>query len=74
MNVTLPEVMTVDEVAAYLRIPRGSVYKLAQHGRIPCQKVGRHWRFHRGTIERWLSEPGPSGSRELRSSGSGHGD
>jgi len=67
-------VMTVDEVAEYLRIPRGSVYKLAQRGRIPCQKVGRHWRFHRGTIERWLSEPGPGGSRELRSSGSGHGD
>ena len=30
--------MTVDEVAAYLRIPRGSVYKLAQRGKIPGQK------------------------------------
>jgi excisionase family DNA binding protein len=50
-----PAVMTVEEVAAYLRIPRSSVYKLAQEGRIPCQKVGRHWRFHKAAIDQWLS-------------------
>ena len=54
MDVRLHEVMTVDEVASYLRVPRGSVYKLAQLGRIPCQKVGRHWRFSRGALEMWL--------------------
>jgi len=48
-------VMTVEEVAEYLRIPRSSLYKLAQEGRIPCQKVGRHWRFHRAAIDEWLS-------------------
>jgi excisionase family DNA binding protein len=46
--------MTVGEVAAYLRIPRASVYKLAQKGKIPCQKVGRHWRFRREALEQWL--------------------
>ena len=51
---TLRAVMTVDEVAEYLRIPRASVYKLAQRGRIPCQKVGRHWRFRREAVDRWL--------------------
>lgn len=51
-----PPVMTVDEVAAYLRIPRASVYKLAQKGRIPGQKVGRHWRFRRETIDQWLAK------------------
>jgi len=50
-------VMTVEEVAAYLRIPRSSLYKLAQEGRIPCQKVGRHWRFRREAIDQWLSKP-----------------
>ena len=49
-----PAVMTVEEVAEYLRIPRGSIYKLAQRGGIPCQKVGRHWRFHREHLEGWL--------------------
>ena len=49
-----PPVMTISEVAEYLRIPRGSVYKLAQRGRIPCQKVGRHWRFRREAVDKWL--------------------
>ena len=54
MDEQQPPVMTVDEVAAYLRIPRGSVYKLAQRGKIPGQKVGRHWRFRREAIDGWL--------------------
>jgi excisionase family DNA binding protein len=33
-----------------------SVYKLAQEGRIPCQKVGRHWRFHKAALDAWLSQ------------------
>ncbi len=49
--------MTVEEVADYLRIPKSSVYKLAQEARIPCQKVGRHWRFRRETIDSWLANP-----------------
>ena len=53
-----PPVMTIAEVAEYLRIPLGSAYKLAQRGKIPCQKVGRHWRFRREAVERWLSTPG----------------
>ena len=56
---TLRPVMTVDEVAEYLRIPRASAYKLAQQGRIPCQKVGRHWRFRRETVDKWLDSAPP---------------
>jgi excisionase family DNA binding protein len=48
------DVMTFEEVLAYLRIPRSSLYKLAQEGKIPSQKVGRHWRFRREAIDRWL--------------------
>lgn len=51
-----PEIMTVTEICNYLRIPRSSLYKLAQEGKIPCQKVGRHWRFRREAIDRWLEE------------------
>jgi len=50
----LPEIMTIGEVAQYLRISSSSLYKLAQDGRIPCQKVGRHWRFRKEAIDRWL--------------------
>ena len=37
-----PDVMTFDELMVYLRIPRSSLYKLAQEGKILAQKVGRH--------------------------------
>lgn len=54
MTDTPPPVMTIEEASKYLRIPLSSLYKLAQDGKIPCQKVGRHWRFRRETIDRWL--------------------
>ncbi|RMH50631.1 MAG: DNA-binding protein [Bacteroidetes bacterium] len=49
-------VFTVDDLVAYLRLPKSTVYKLAQEGKIPGQKVGRHWRFRREAIDRWLDE------------------
>lgn len=51
-----PDVLTLNEVAEYLRIPRSTAYKLAQEGKIPGQKVGRHWRFRRAVVERWLGD------------------
>ena len=51
-----PEILTIDEVANYLRVSKSSLYKLAQEGRVPCQKVGRHWRFRKDAIDRWLDE------------------
>lgn len=56
MHTDFPEVMTIGETCRYLRIPRSSLYKLAQEGKIPCQKVGRHWRFRKEAIDRWLEE------------------
>ncbi len=56
------QVLTVEEVASYLRIPKPTVYKLAQEGKIPCKKVGRQWRFHQSAIDHWLS----SGSDALQ--------
>lgn len=55
MDTTRKEVMTIEDVANYLRIPRSSVYKLAQKGDLPGRKVGKHWRFHRGTIADWVA-------------------
>ena len=56
MASNLPEVMNIEETSRYLRVPISSLYKLAQARKIPCQKVGRHWRFRRQAIERWLEE------------------
>lgn len=57
MTENAPEIMTIGETAEYLRISISSLYKLAQESRIPCQKVGRHWRFKREAIDRWLEPP-----------------
>ena len=46
--------MTIDDLARYLQLSKSSLYKLAQEGKVPGQKVGRHWRFKRGTSDRWL--------------------
>jgi len=48
------DVFNIDELADYLKIPKLTLYKLVREGRIPAQKVGRHWRFHKEAIVRWL--------------------
>ncbi len=53
-----PEIMDVEALAAYLRIPRWSVYRLAAVGRLPGAKVGRHWRFHKARVDEWLTGNG----------------
>lgn len=55
MNNELLDIMTIEDVAEYLRIPVSSAYKLAQGGKIPGQKVGRHWSFHRPTLVKWIA-------------------
>jgi excisionase family DNA binding protein len=47
-------VLTIDELVEYLKIAKSTLYKLAQEGRIPAQKVGKHWRFRKAAIDRWL--------------------
>lgn len=50
------DVMTIDELAAYLKLSKSTLYKLAQERKVPGQKVGKHWRFRKETIDRWLDE------------------
>ncbi|MCX6064203.1 MAG: helix-turn-helix domain-containing protein [Chloroflexi bacterium] len=65
MNETFPEIMTISEISIYLRIARSSIYKLAQDGKIPCQKVGRHWRFRREAVDRWLEASFPAPNHKV---------
>ena len=62
------DVLTIEELAAYLKIPKSTLYKLVRKGRIPSQKIGQHWRFRKGAIDHWLeetraNEPGSGGDR-----------
>ena len=44
------EVMSIGELAEYLKISRSTLYKLVQEGRLPGQKLGKRWRFHKDAI------------------------
>lgn len=64
MKKSMSEILTIDELAAYLRIPKSTLYKLAREGKVPSNKIGRHWRFQKRSIDRWLEGqqvvmPGP---------------
>jgi PTS system nitrogen regulatory IIA component len=50
------DILTIEEVAKYLRVSERTVYDWAQKGEIPAGKIGTVWRFKREEIERWVNE------------------
>lgn len=50
------DVLTIDTLAEYLKISKSTLYKLVQDGRLPGQKVGKRWRFHKSAIDDWLRQ------------------
>lgn len=61
--------MTIEEVALYLRLSKDTVYRMAQVGRIPASNVGTQWRFRREDVDQWL-ERNKNVARERPPSGS----
>lgn len=52
----MAELMTLEEVANYLRVTEKTIYRLLDKRGIPATKVGHQWRFDRGAIENWLKQ------------------
>ena len=48
------DVMTLEEVAAYLRLKPQTIYTWAQEKRIPAAKLGKEWRFRKSIIDEWF--------------------
>lgn len=48
-------ILTVHEVAAYLRVSDAKVYRLVKEGRLPVLKIGRVWRFRKDLLDQWIS-------------------
>lgn len=48
------EILTLDEVATYLKAGKRTVYRFAQNGELPAFKLGGTWRFRRSELERWI--------------------
>jgi excisionase family DNA binding protein len=51
-----PSMMTVREVADYLRMHEMTIYRMARQGEIPAYKVGNRWRFNKSRLQEWLGE------------------
>ena len=50
------EILTLKEVAVYLKLAEKTAYKLAAAGKLPGFKVGGSWRFKHEDIDRWIEE------------------
>jgi excisionase family DNA binding protein len=50
------EIMTLEEVAAYLKVKPQTIYTWAQEKRIPAAKLGKEWRFKRSIIDTWFNQ------------------
>ena len=60
---TAHDILTLEEVAAYLRVSERTVYDWANKGEIPCGKLGTTWRFKRSEVERWVDATSGSPAR-----------
>ena len=50
------DILTIEEVARYLRVSDRTVYDWAQKGEIPAGKIGTVWRFKKSEIEKWVND------------------
>jgi len=50
------EIMTVKDVAEYLRMSEAKVYKLAKEGALPVARIGKTWRFRKDLLDDWLEQ------------------
>jgi excisionase family DNA binding protein len=49
------EIMTLEEVATYLKVKPQTIYTWAQEKKIPAVKLGKEWRFKRSVIDEWFN-------------------
>ena len=61
----MAKLMTVKEVAEYLKINKRTVYRLLQHNTIPAARIGHQWRFDKETIDDWINQLSSS-SRNIK--------
>lgn len=59
----IDDILTIEEVAKYLRVSERTVYDWAQKGEIPSGKIGTVWRFKKSEIEKWVNDRLSSSSK-----------
>jgi|TARA_A100000171_G_scaffold46671_1_gene51738 excisionase family DNA binding protein len=58
------EILTLKEVASYLKLAEKTAYRLAAEGKLPGFKVGGSWRFKSVDIESWIEAQKKGGQRK----------
>jgi excisionase family DNA binding protein len=53
--------LTAQELAAYLRVNRSTVYRLLKKGELPGFRIGSEWRFRIDEVNRWFRERNSGG-------------
>ena len=56
----MSDILTLPELAKYLRTSRDTIYRKAQKGMIPAIKFGKEWRFPKDVIDEWLRKESKS--------------
>ncbi len=51
----MDEIMTLEEVAKYLKVKPQTIYTWAQNNKIPAAKLGKEWRFRKSLIDKWFN-------------------
>jgi len=64
------EILTIKQVADYLKVTERTIYRLAAAKKIPAFKVGGTWRFSRADIDRWIKQQSMEGLETGRHEGS----
>ena len=56
MNKQYDDVLTISDVAEYLKVAERTIYRLAAAKKLPALKVGGMWRFSRLDIDAWIQQ------------------
>ena len=59
-------ILTIEEVANYLRVSDRTVYDWAQRGEIPAGKIGTVWRFKKSEVEKWVNDRLSSSDKRIK--------
>ena len=56
------EILTIKEVAVYLKVNERTIYRLLSAKKLPAFKVGGSWRFRRADIDSWIASQSEGGA------------
>lgn len=60
------EILTIKQVADYLKVTERTIYRLAAAKQIPAFKVGGTWRFSRAEINQWIQRQQEDGEADKK--------